>query len=448
MEFTYDGMVRYGFGFDNPNHAAALFAMLIPWIWQLHRRPNNPRWLQWGCMVGELSLVSALVATCSRSGLLAMIAAGVVFSAALWRRPGIQLKLPWRRILLWAGGIGMLLVVIPLGRSLLQRCLNGIITPDASITHRLKLWHGAMSLLADNPQGVGAGNSGYIYTVTSAQSDGFTGYRTMVNSFLTLAVEQGLFVAVMVLGIILAAGITGIQILHRSRRTSPPSEAGIILPALASLTAGVIGAVSSTCMDATLLAGEPTVNVILQTFILAFFVIVVIFILCHGVREVRGQLRIWTASFMVAGIIGLGMVGCGKGPGRVKIQADREGLLTMIVNSAAPTITIGMPAADMFEQNRILCDIRHYFPTRNIAFPLPGKTFIPKLPKPEDLIAVNSCNAVPPGYRGVIYHPEELPPDGIMQGNIVMLILDANDAKGVNSYWRSWAEKQKIPWQI
>ena len=33
MEFTYDGMVRWGFGFYNPNHAAALFAALLPFLW-------------------------------------------------------------------------------------------------------------------------------------------------------------------------------------------------------------------------------------------------------------------------------------------------------------------------------------------------------------------------------------------------------------------------------
>jgi hypothetical protein len=30
MEFTCNGMVRWGFGFYNPNHAAALFCVLVP----------------------------------------------------------------------------------------------------------------------------------------------------------------------------------------------------------------------------------------------------------------------------------------------------------------------------------------------------------------------------------------------------------------------------------
>ena len=33
MEFTFDGIVRQGFGFYNPNHAAALICALLPFCW-------------------------------------------------------------------------------------------------------------------------------------------------------------------------------------------------------------------------------------------------------------------------------------------------------------------------------------------------------------------------------------------------------------------------------
>ena len=33
MEFTYDGFVRWGFGFHNPNHAAAAICALLPFVW-------------------------------------------------------------------------------------------------------------------------------------------------------------------------------------------------------------------------------------------------------------------------------------------------------------------------------------------------------------------------------------------------------------------------------
>ena len=33
MEFTYEGFVRYGFGFYNPNHAAAFICAILPFAW-------------------------------------------------------------------------------------------------------------------------------------------------------------------------------------------------------------------------------------------------------------------------------------------------------------------------------------------------------------------------------------------------------------------------------
>ena len=42
MEFTYDGIVRQGFGFYNPNHAAALICALLPFCWAGLLRWKHP----------------------------------------------------------------------------------------------------------------------------------------------------------------------------------------------------------------------------------------------------------------------------------------------------------------------------------------------------------------------------------------------------------------------
>jgi hypothetical protein len=48
MEFTYHGLVRYGFGFSNPNHAATLFAMVLSLFWLFSFRGlGNPRVEAW-----------------------------------------------------------------------------------------------------------------------------------------------------------------------------------------------------------------------------------------------------------------------------------------------------------------------------------------------------------------------------------------------------------------
>jgi hypothetical protein len=64
MEFTYHGLVRYGFGFSNPNHAATLFAMVLSFFWVfLFRGLGNPRveaWVYFFFYLGTLSPSSAL----------------------------------------------------------------------------------------------------------------------------------------------------------------------------------------------------------------------------------------------------------------------------------------------------------------------------------------------------------------------------------------------------
>ena len=43
MEFTYDGMVRQGFGFYNPNHAAAVICAVFPFLWTAWFHFKNKR---------------------------------------------------------------------------------------------------------------------------------------------------------------------------------------------------------------------------------------------------------------------------------------------------------------------------------------------------------------------------------------------------------------------
>ena len=68
MEFTCDGWVRQGFGFYNPNHAAALICALLPFLWSA--------WFRWSgrkvripVLLGNVLLLAALAATFSRTGL-------------------------------------------------------------------------------------------------------------------------------------------------------------------------------------------------------------------------------------------------------------------------------------------------------------------------------------------------------------------------------------------
>ncbi len=60
MEFTFNGVVRHGFGFYNPNHAAAFICAIFPFLlgWQKYK------WLSYILM---FFLVICLTLTYSRT---------------------------------------------------------------------------------------------------------------------------------------------------------------------------------------------------------------------------------------------------------------------------------------------------------------------------------------------------------------------------------------------
>ena len=65
MEFTFDGIVRQGFGFYNPNHAAALICAIFPFLWGWKKYA----WIGW---ILTFLLTIPLVMTYSRTGVLVL----------------------------------------------------------------------------------------------------------------------------------------------------------------------------------------------------------------------------------------------------------------------------------------------------------------------------------------------------------------------------------------
>ena len=69
MEFTYDGFVRWGFGFHNPNHAAAAICALLPFVWGFVRAEARlSRWVAAVRGLVTVALFVALALTYSRTG--------------------------------------------------------------------------------------------------------------------------------------------------------------------------------------------------------------------------------------------------------------------------------------------------------------------------------------------------------------------------------------------
>jgi len=72
MEYTFNGMIRYGYGFANPNHAAVLICMIIPFLW-FWRNSVKKNWLKPAVIFLELLLYTALIFTYSRTGFFVLI---------------------------------------------------------------------------------------------------------------------------------------------------------------------------------------------------------------------------------------------------------------------------------------------------------------------------------------------------------------------------------------
>ena len=168
MEFTYNGMVRHGFGFYNPNHAAALMCAVFPFLWGWRRHAS----IGWGM---SLILAIPLAMTFSRTGVLVLFFECVSFYFLSSRRH-------WKQMA--AIGAGTAVVLLSLG-------VFNRFHMDRAVANRPEIWLAGLKLIGRNPQGVGLGHSGAV--VSAFLLDGIT-CRTLVNAHLTLLAECGILV--------------------------------------------------------------------------------------------------------------------------------------------------------------------------------------------------------------------------------------------------------------
>ena len=153
---------RLSFGFNNPNHAAALVCALLPLCLGWRRAA----WAGRGLAVG---LFVALLLTQSRTGLIVAALEGATWWAMRRGKCGFQVsdfrsRMGFRgqgavsrsRSLAWLGELAV--VALAVGLSLWR--LGPRLALDGSILNRPKIWLAGLRLFAANPDGVGLGNSG------------------------------------------------------------------------------------------------------------------------------------------------------------------------------------------------------------------------------------------------------------------------------------------------
>ncbi len=209
MEFTFQGLVRYGFGFQNPNCAAAFIVVLQPLIWSAMQTTRR-LWLK--ILFGILSalLCGAMALTFSRAGIIVLVLEMAWFFAPEWKK-------------CWKVAAALLLT---LATALIVSGALLRFIPDRAMSNRVLIYTAGLKLAAANPLGVGSGNAG---TVASAflLPPGIDCY-TLVNSHLTLLAEYGMiagFVYFFLIGYALSAA---------KNRTARIALAGVLLCACLS----------------------------------------------------------------------------------------------------------------------------------------------------------------------------------------------------------------------
>ncbi|MCI7642960.1 MAG: O-antigen ligase family protein [Lentisphaeria bacterium] len=175
MEFTFDGLIRQSFGFHNPNHAAAVIDVLIILsMMGLNKCQKIYGKFLWCGTI--LILGAALFSTLSRSGILVLL---IALALLAWHQRANLIQIKY--LLLLALALSPLLVVS-------GTCSR--FNWDNSSANRILIYQAGATLFKHNIWGVGFGNSGNIASVFLLPERIVC--RTMINSFLTWAVEFGI----------------------------------------------------------------------------------------------------------------------------------------------------------------------------------------------------------------------------------------------------------------
>lgn len=183
---------RPSFGFNNPNHAAALACALLPLCWGWRR----------GIWLGRIiatTLFIAIVLTQSRTGLIVAALEWAAWWAMRRENGGFQI-LDFRRRIGFRIGIAVFSSLSPawLGKLAVVAIAVGLslwwlwprLAIDGSILNRPEIWLAGLRLFAANPAGVGHGNSGALVSAFLLP-DSIPNVRTLISSHLTLLAEFG-----------------------------------------------------------------------------------------------------------------------------------------------------------------------------------------------------------------------------------------------------------------
>ena len=255
-EYYFQDQLRWSFGFENPNKAAALIASLLALLWVIAQsgwRIKRPA-IKWALVLLGSGMLCAgwwlLFMTFSRGGIVAAVAG---FLYVGWRERHVLFARDNRARLAVMLATVLGIAVLFAGTNAAERSTQWVAKREGSVENRFELWRGGLQMIAQIPQGVGQGKSGAAYMQWFQPLDSKTRYRTLVNSYLTFAVEQGM-------GIFALALFSAAMLWHWSDVSRNTGGMGAMMTgARGSLVAFAVAGFFSTTMEEWVLWAVPIV---------------------------------------------------------------------------------------------------------------------------------------------------------------------------------------------
>jgi O-antigen ligase len=201
--FVFDGNHRWQGIWGTPNMAGSVLAPLVllvlggtAWLWAATRQRS--RWLRISmCLIscaGCAFLLVLLAFTYSRGAWIAFVAgalAMIFFSA--------RLRMP---MLLSLIAFALIVLLLPSGLKRVGSYTH--LDEDLSVANRLKLWTGALQIMADHPLiGIGSDQFGTVFEKNYQRFDHVAQNSTAVSDYLTFGAERGLLFLGLALGSLL-----------------------------------------------------------------------------------------------------------------------------------------------------------------------------------------------------------------------------------------------------
>lgn len=201
--FESGGVRRMGFLWENPNLAGVMLALGLPLCWALDRAWTRPSAVvhcrEIVLRIMECLLLVAVVSTLSRAAILATGIALIYHAGILWRAERAA-----RKQILVVAMLRVALICVMVLVSGAGRRFADVTKGDRSVVNRVEIWSGAAQMIKIAPlQGWGEGRSGLEYGNWFQPLTQRTVPGTMVNTYLTIAVEHGVVVPCFLIGSIL-----------------------------------------------------------------------------------------------------------------------------------------------------------------------------------------------------------------------------------------------------